>query len=84
MGEFKFNEALSVIWQLITEADKKINQDKPWELSGQELKKILEDYVKRIQAIAYNLRPFLPETAQKIEKQFLGAIKSALPLFPRI
>jgi len=84
MGEFKFNEALSVIWKLISEADKKINQEKPWELSGDKLKAVLEDLVKRIQAIVYNLRPFLPETAEKISKQFSGQIKSDKPLFPRI
>ncbi|MDP3974320.1 MAG: methionine--tRNA ligase [Candidatus Daviesbacteria bacterium] len=84
MKEFKFNEAIAVIWQLITETDKKINEEKPWQLKGGKLKKILEDYIKRIQAIAFNLRPFLPETAQKIEKQFSGKIKSGPPLFPRI
>ena len=84
MGEFKFNEAIAVIWQLIAEVDKKINQEKPWELSGEELKKILSDYVKRIQAIAFNLQPFLPETAEKILKQFSGKIKSAPILFPRL
>ena len=84
MGEFKFNEALAVIWQLIATADKKINQEKPWELKGDRLKKILIDYVKRIQAIGFNLQPFLPETAEKILKQFSGQIKSQAPLFPRI
>jgi len=51
--------------------------------------------VKRIQIIAFNLQPFLPETAEKILKQFSGeinrgtiptsvGIKSAPPLFPRL
>ena len=84
MGEFKFNEAIAVIWELITEADKKINQEKPWELSGEKLKEVLLDYVKRIQAIGFNLQPFLPQTAEKILKQFSGKIKSQPPLFPRI
>lgn len=84
MEEFKFNEAIAVIWALITEADKKINQQKPWEMSGEELKKVLLDYVKRIQAIGFNLQPFLPETAEKILKQFSGEIKSQAPLFPRL
>jgi len=84
MEEFKFNEALSVIWQLIAQADKKINQEKPWELSGDKLKEVLEDYVKRIQAISFNLQPFLPETAEKILKQFSGQIKVQASLFPRI
>lgn len=84
MSEFKFNEALTVIWQLISEADKKINLEKPWELKGEKLKEVLEDYVKRIQAIGFNLQPFLPETAEKILKQFSGQIQSQAPLFPRI
>ncbi len=84
MGGFKFNEAIAVIWQLIAEADKKINQEKPWELSGQRLKEVLLDYVKRIQAIGFNLQPFLPQTAEKILKQFSGQIKSTPSLFPRI
>lgn len=84
MEEFKFNEALAVIWQLIAEADKKINQDKPWELKGEKAKEVLDDLVKRIQAIRFNLEPFLPETAEKILKQFSGEIKSAPPLFPRL
>ena len=89
--KYKLNEALTVIWGLISDADKKINQEKPWELEGQKAKKILEELVKEIQAIAYNLKPFLPETAQKIEKQFSpiksgfpGQIKFSSPLFPRI
>lgn len=84
MREFKFNEAIAVIWNLISDADRKVNETKPWELEGKKLKEVLEDLVKRIQAIAYNLQPFMPETAEKILKQFSGEIKSGQPLFPRI
>ncbi|MBI4039439.1 methionine--tRNA ligase [Candidatus Daviesbacteria bacterium] len=84
LAEFKFNEALNVIWELIAQADKKINQEKPWQLQGKKLQEVLEDLVKRIQAIVYNLQPFLPQTAEKILKQFSGQIKSAPPLFPRL
>ena len=82
--EFKFNEGLAVIWQLITEADQKINETEPWKLAGDELSSVLKDLVKRIQEIGYNLRPFLPETAEKILKQFSHEIKSSEPLFPRL
>ena len=81
---FQFNKALEIIWELIAECDKKINDEKPWELTGNELIEVLNDYIRRIQAIAYNLQPFLPETAEKISKQFSGKIKSAPPLFPRL
>jgi methionyl-tRNA synthetase len=84
LDEFKFNEALNHIWGEIAEADKKINQEKPWELSGEKAQEVLLDLVKKIQHIAHNLQPFLPETSQKILTQFSGKIKSATPLFPRI
>lgn len=81
---YKFNEALQEIWKLISEADKKINEGKPWELEGEKAKKVLEELVKMILHIAYNLQPFMPQTAEKILKQFNGKIKSGEPLFPRI
>jgi len=38
-----------------------------------------------LRALAIKLRPFLPETAKKIEEQFKGPkITSQKPLFPRI
>lgn len=84
MSEYKFNEAIDVVWKLIAEADKKINEEKPWELEGEKVIEVLHDLVKRIQAIGYNLQPFMPETAGKILKQFSGEIKSTPSLFPRI
>ena len=33
LQQYKLNEALAFIWSQITEADKKINEEKPWELS---------------------------------------------------
>lgn len=84
LSEYKFNEALNAIWVLVTESDKQINTIKPWTLEGEELKTVLVDLVKRIQEIGYNLQPFLPETSEKILKQFSGEIKSSETLFPRI
>lgn len=84
LQEFKFNEAIGMIWSQITEVDRRINQESPWKLSGSELNVSLEFYVHQIQTIALNLRPFMPETAEKILSQFTGQIKSVAPLFPRI
>lgn len=85
LSEFKFNEALGYIWEsLISETDRKINQESPWKLTGNQLDIALKYYIHQIQRVAFNLRPFLPETAEKILKQFNGEIKSQLPLFPRI
>lgn len=84
LQQFKFNEALSFIWSQIADADKFINKEKPWESPAEKAKRILEDLVKKIQQIAFNLRPFLPQTAEKIQKQFSGQIKLQASLFPRI
>lgn len=84
LKEYKFNEALSWIWKIIQRENQRINETKPWELKDLEAKEVLEELVRLIQDIAFNLKPFLPETAEKILKQFSGQIKSQPPLFPRI
>ena len=54
-------------------------------LKGKVKDKVLVELVERVRQIATDLRPFLPETAEKIEKQFKGpTIKSQKPLFPRL
>lgn len=84
LDEYNFKEALSHIWDEITAADRLINEKHPWDLDKAEAVGVLEDLVTRIQHIAYNLQPFLPETAEKILSQFTGEIKTSQPLFPRL
>ncbi len=85
LADFRFDIALHYIWTQIAQVDSIINQEKPWTLKEDDLRVVLEaDLVKKIQQIAFNLQPFLPETAEKILKQFSGQIKSAPPLFPRL
>lgn len=85
LDKFQFDEALSFVWKEVGACDKLIDREKPWELSGKKLKTVLKELVKEIRQISLNLKPFLPETAEKIKKQFKGPkIKSGKPLFPRI
>jgi len=85
INNFKFNDALSLIWGFIDEANKEINDTKLWELSEEKAKPILQEVVEIIQLTAFFIKPFLPKTAEKIEKQFKGPkITSQKPLFPRI
>lgn len=83
---FEFNYALNSIWGIITLTDVAINNDKLWEgVSTQRANEALSFYVENIRQIAFDLQPFLPETAEKILKQFASdQIKSQPPLFPRI
>lgn len=84
LKEYKLNECLNHLWSEIAETDKKINETRPWQLNINDAKAVLEDLVKKLQHIGFNLQPFLPETAKKILDQFSGDIKSQAPLFPRI
>ena len=79
LDEFKFNETLRVAWELISFCDKYIEKERPWETKSTE---IIGDLLLAIKDIAELLKPFLPETAEKILKQ-LEKQKSE-PLFPRI
>ena len=88
MEEFKFNEAIGVIWRKISELDRYINQEKPWKLietDKQKVGSILAHCIKQIQEVGFLLKPFMPETSDKILNQFKESkIKTGQPLFPRI
>lgn len=91
LEKFDFAKALGFIWRSDVKwglrwLDQDINESKPWEINDKKLLYLkLKLYVENILDIAYNLQPFMPETAEKILKQFKGPkIKSAPALFPRI
>lgn len=64
--------------------DQNFNNKQPWNVTGEERTKILRVAVDAIRYLGIQLQPLLPETAEKILKQFSGEIKSSEPLFPRI
>jgi methionyl-tRNA synthetase len=83
---YSFNNALSNIWSNIDTTNGIINKEEPWKISEEEkLNGKLFTYVSSIIQIATDLKPFLPETAKKIEEQFeKSKIIAGKPLFPRI
>ncbi|MBI4125226.1 MAG: methionine--tRNA ligase, partial [Deltaproteobacteria bacterium] len=96
-GDVEFHTALAAIWEVIAEADKYINEKKPWEvakrgpwtvdqgLGTNKLEEVLHHVVESIWEIANALKPFLPATSEKILKQFgKTKIQKAPALFPRI
>lgn len=84
LKEYSFSNCLAFLWSKISDIDKTINNTKPWELEGNSAKRILEKLIRGVQNIAYNLQPFLPETAKAILGQFSKKIKPQDILFPRI
>ncbi|HUV72512.1 MAG TPA: methionine--tRNA ligase [Clostridia bacterium] len=82
---FRLDEALSFVWKRISEVNRKINQEKPWELTGKKLTNFLSWAINEIRQIAFDLQPFMPTSAEKILNQFKGPkIKAKKPLFPRL
>ncbi|MBU0998279.1 methionine--tRNA ligase [Patescibacteria group bacterium] len=85
LNDFKLDEGINTIFTKLRNIDKEINKKEPWKLSNKDLKNVLFPWIEEIRIVSQELKIFLPETAEKIEKQFLiTKIKSTKPLFPRI
>jgi len=67
MDEFKIDKALEEIFAFIDLCNEYVQSKKPWETKD---KKVLYELVDSIKAIAILLWPFIPETSEKIAKQF--------------
>jgi len=99
MGEYKLNEALEKIWEFVRATNKYINENEPWKLKGKELGNVLYNLLEACRIISILISPFLPETAEKINKQigvkagklkdckfvkFTGKVKKGEYLFKKI
>ena len=79
LKKFKFNDALSYTWDLISYCDKYINGEKLWETRSLQ---VLNDLFYVIKEIGILLEPFLPQTAGKIKEAVES--KKSENLFPKI
>jgi len=85
LDEFRFNDALTIIWEMIKSADKLIDEKEPWKLEDAELTKFIADITPQIREIAMLLQPFIPATSDAVLTQFSQTnIKAQPPLFPRL
>ncbi len=85
IDKFQIDRALEYIWNFIKEDNKYIEDNKPWELAKNDQKKFIEVMQKLLEdlsLISQMLTPFLPETAEKIQKAL--ETKQIEPLFQRI
>jgi methionyl-tRNA synthetase len=91
LDDFKFNEALKSIWELISFCDRYIDKEKPWETKNPQ---VIYNLLVCVSHIAQLLQSFLPETSEKIfqqlgvnllDKKFLKfKIKKGESLFPKL
>lgn len=70
---FAFDSALESIWELIRRVNKYVQQTEVWTLTEPETKPrmgtILYNCLEALRIISVFLSPFIPETAEKIQKQ---------------
>lgn len=79
LDAFDFREAISAAWQLVTLANKFIDDTKPWEVAkaakngdveaDTRLDVILADLIEAIRVVGVSLSPFIPLGAERIANQ---------------
>ncbi|MGX1668522.1 methionine--tRNA ligase [Streptomyces sp. NPDC055400] len=97
LSDFDFRRAAAAVWRIVEEANRCIDNTRPWELSkaeqggdlaaGEHLDTVLAALVQACRVLGDQLLPFLPDTASRIAEQCAeinGSLPPASPLFPRI
>ncbi|OQY64998.1 methionine--tRNA ligase [Microgenomates bacterium UTCPR1] len=80
----QFNVIIENVWKEIKALNKSIDEFAPWKKTPSERKGFLQESLIKLNSVACDLWPLLPDTAEKIFKSTLGEIKKITPLFPRI
>lgn len=82
-----FDQALKVVFGLVNEANKYLDDQAPWKIPADEkarLTEVLGNTAQRIRLIAELLDPYMPLVSQRIITQFKGPkVKKEEGLFPR-
>ncbi len=79
---FELDKALDLIFAFIDNCNEYVQSKKPWETKD---RKVLFELVESIRKLSELLSPFIPETAEKIKKQFkTDKIKKVGILFEKI
>lgn len=69
INNYKLNEAMNEVWRLISICDEYIEEKKPWKLEGEEKEIAIYNLLESLRQIAWMIRPFMPETSDKIFAQ---------------
>ena len=88
MDEFEFTKAFDLVWDKIRKINRRIDEEKPWELAKNQDTKALENclnsLISDLLEANLELSPFLPDTSEKISAIFKGSIQPPkTPLFPK-
>ncbi len=69
IDNYKLNEAMNEVWKLISVCDEYVEEKKPWKLEGEEKEEAVYNLLESLRQIAWMIRPFMPETSDKIFAQ---------------
>lgn len=88
MDKFEFSKAFDYVWEKVQGLNKRIDEEKPWNLAKngetEKLQECLLRLIIDLLQVNYELAPFLPQTAEKIFEVFAGEIvPPEMPLFPK-
>lgn len=86
MNGYRFSEALSAIWALISFGDEYVNEKQPWKKRDEN---VLCSLANVLDSVAGLIEPFLPEASGNIHSAVVRTGKAFLlnrmpPLFPRL
>ncbi len=85
ISEYRFADALGRIWEVVREANRFIDEEKPWELVKTDQVRfdaVMRQLLANIALIEVALQPLLPGTAEKINQALATGVTE--PLFKRI
>jgi len=73
MDSYQLSQALMCVWNMVTRANRYVEESKPWVLKKEgkreQLNKVLYNLVETTRIIAVVLEPFMPRTAETMRKQ---------------
>jgi methionyl-tRNA synthetase len=91
LADFDFRLATAAVWRVVEEANRYVEETRPWQLAhaggGEALDHVLGVLLAACQAVGGLLVPFLPDAAARITAQCTpvgGRLPDPRPLFPRL
>lgn len=87
--EYRHDDALAVVWKRIDAVNREIEAVKPWEAlkvgDVASVRTVVVPWLQTLHAIARQLEPFLPTTAERIQIILRATpLSTVAPLFPRL
>ena len=89
MDSFHYSRAMDYIWSRFQDLNRKIDETKPWSLAKSDdkapLNSLMTELITDLLDANHLLRPFLPDTAETVEKIFTTSpiTPPETPLFPK-